>query len=85
MDSFLGQVAQGVGSLRWQVLEILVCLSLGTGQLVVFDREMEKWFHLRFGGEGFGLVDGRVGFWIGFGCGVWWHAAQKKKLGNFDW
>jgi hypothetical protein len=31
---------------------------------VVFDWEMEKWFHLRGGDEGFGLVDGRVGIWV---------------------
>jgi hypothetical protein len=30
------------GPLKWQVLEILVCLSLGTRQLAVFDWEMEK-------------------------------------------
>jgi hypothetical protein len=50
-----------------RVLEILVCLSLGTGRLAVFNWEMEKWFHSRFGDEGFGLMDRRVGFWIGFG------------------
>jgi hypothetical protein len=82
MDPFLGWALQGVGSLKQQVLEILVCLSLGTGQLVVFNWEMEKWFHLRFGDEGFGLVDGRVGIWIGFGCGVC--SAEEKNSGKID-
>lgn len=67
MDPFLSWALQGVGSLKQQVPEILVCLSLGTGRLAVFNWEMEKWFHSRFGDEGFGLMDGRVGFWIGFG------------------
>lgn len=52
------------GSLRRQVLEILVCLGLGIRRLWVFDWEMEKWFHSRIGDGGFGFVDRRVGFWI---------------------
>jgi hypothetical protein len=28
-----------------------------------------------------------LGWWMeGWGFGfVWWHAAQKKKIGKFDW
>ena len=57
-------------------------LGLGTGQLLVFDWEMEKWFHLRIGDERFGWKGGnlRFGFW-GLGAG----SAGEKKLGNFDW
>ena len=54
---------------------------------MVFDWEMEKWFHLRFGDERFGLVDGRVGIW-GFEIWFWGlvaRSAEEKKLGNFDW
>jgi hypothetical protein len=52
----------------------------------VFDWEMEKWFHLRIGDEGFGLVDGRVGIWnlvLVLVLGVGGAQHRGEKIGKF--
>jgi hypothetical protein len=62
-------------------------LGLATGKLLVFDWEMEKWFHLRIGDEGFGLVVGRVAdLGLGFENLVLGRhtVLERRKKGNFD-
>jgi hypothetical protein len=66
------------GSLKWQVLEILVHLGWGTEDLRCL---IGKWKVISFKDWGwrFGLVDRRVGFWI-LRFGDWWWVAAERKI-----
>jgi hypothetical protein len=64
MDPFLGWAPWGVWFHQAASTGDTCLHGLGNGQLGVFDWEMEKWFHLRIGDGGIGLVDRRVGVWI---------------------
>jgi hypothetical protein len=63
-DPFLGWAPWGVLFPQAASTGDTCPLGLGNRRLWVFDREMEKWFHLRIGDGGIGLVDRRVGVWI---------------------
>ena len=74
-------------SLKWQVLEILVCLGWGLDDSWCLIGKWKSDFIRGLGMKGLGWWMEGWGFGnLRFGFGDWRRAAPgRKKLGNFDW